>query len=316
MTKVRYQSISNGILYASYNNKILFKEFNDNKWKVYLRLKSLRKINNFELYNRLLRDGIHQFNKSKDSVDVVILKGRIEFYLGGELLNVLKIENGARPLRNGIVYKDGFIIYSEYYGNPNRDPINVYKYDYHNDTKETIFVIKDIRHIHFIQQNIHCNSSVYIGTGDFDDECAIYKLDIENRSIEKIGGGSQIWRAVSILQKDDSIFWGTDDPDGEDYIVEYSLTNDKLKKLRKIDGPAYYSVISKNGEMYIATTIEDKTKHKSKIYKSMDGFNWNVYKQFKKDIFHAKYFGYGVIEFMKGQCNIEKLYYNKIGLKS
>lgn len=314
MTKIRYQSFYKGILYASHKNNILYKNKDDTIWKTYLTVDGMRKLNNLDLYNRLFREGIHNFYKMDDQFDIIILKGRIQFYKHKRLINMLIIENGSRPLRKGIVYKNGYIIYSEYHGNPNREPINIYIYDYINNIKETLYTFKSIRHIHFIQEDIYDSNIIYIGTGDNDNECGIYKFNLENRNIERIGGGSQIWRSVSIIQEGKSLYWGTDDPNGENFIIKYDLFNNMLHKIRKICGPAYYSVKTSSGEMYIATTIEDRKKHKSIIYKSSHSDRWVEYKEFKKDIFHTKYFGYGLIEFINNQETIREIYYNLIGL--
>jgi hypothetical protein len=93
-----------------------------------------------------------------------------------------------------------------------------------------------------------------------------------------------------------------------------NLANGKLKKLKKIAGPAYYSTTTLNGEMYLATTVEDRKKHKAIIYSSKHSSDWFVYEKFKKDPFHTMYFGYGVINFIYGQSNLGELLYSIDGL--
>ena len=63
--------------------------------------------------------------------------------------------------------------------------------------------------------------------------------------MKKIDGDSQIWRAVSILQNNNSLYWSIDDPSGKNYIIKYKLENNKLEKIQEISGPAYYSTITK-----------------------------------------------------------------------
>ena len=67
--------------------------------------------------------------------------------------------------------------------------------------------------------------------------------------------------------------------------------------------------------MFIATTIEDRKKHKAIIYKSSNGVKWDKYIEFKKDLFHVKYFGYGTIEFINNQWELGELIYSLNGLR-
>lgn len=302
-------------IYSSVGNMIITHEKGKTKREKYLRVDGLGWINYFKLYNRALRHGIHNFYKINDSIDCITIKGKILFYKNKTLFNTLELENGSRPLRNGIVFKDDYIIYSEYYGNKNREPVNVYKYNFIKDKKEILYTFNDIRHIHCIHQDINNPNYLYIGTGDLDKECGIYKFNLVSFDMEKIGGDSQIWRAVSILQSDNILYWGTDDPDNQNYIMKYNQENNKLEKIQEIDGPAYYSIITKNNDMFIATTIEDRKRHRAIIYKTSDGEKWAKHIEFRKDIFHTKYFGYGVVEFINNQRELSGLIYSLNGLK-
>jgi len=312
---MKKQMYFNDMIFLSHGNKIIIKDKEGSKGMKYLTISELGKINYFNLYNRALRHGIHNFYKINSNIDCVIIKGKILFYENRNLINTLEINNGSRPLRKGVVYKEDYIIYSEYYGNKGREPIHVYKYNYINDKKEIVYTFNDIRHIHFIQEDINNSNYLYIGTGDLDDECGIYKFDLINHILQVIGGGSQMWRAVSLLQTNKFLYWGTDNPSGTNYIMRYNLESNRVEKLQQIDGPAYYSARAKSNEMYIATTIEDRKRHKAIIYRTLDGQNWDKYLEFKKDALHTKYFGYGLVEFINNQEELNELMYNLIGLK-
>lgn len=312
---MKKQMYYNDMIFSSSGNKILVNKKGRSKSAKYLTITKLGLINYFNLYNRASRHGIHNFYKINGNIDCIIIKGKFLFYDSKRLINILALENGSRPLRNGVVYKDTYIIFSEYHGNKNREPINVYKYSFIENKKEILYTFYNIRHIHFIQEDINNPNNIYIGTGDLDDECGIYKFNLVNYNITKIGGDSQIWRAVSLLQNDKTLYWGTDDPDGINYIVRYNLESNKLEKIQQIDGPAYYSTITKNNDMFIATTIEDRKKHRAIIYKTSNGEKWDNYMEFKKDLFHTKYFGYGLIEFINNQRELDELVYNLNGLR-
>ena len=313
--KKYYEMYYKGYIYASSGNKIFRKKLNDEKWESYMKIEDLSILNYFDLYNRLLREGIHNFYKINDEIDAVVLKGQIVFYKNRKLLNRLIIEKGSKPLKNGVLFQQDRIIYSEYYNNKNREPVHVYEYNFYKNKRTIIYTFTNIRHVHFIQQDKTNGNIVYIGTGDLDNESGIYKFDLKNRKIEEIGKGSQVWRAVSILQFGDYLIWGMDSPVEDAYIVRYNLNNGKLEKLKKIEGPAYYSTINRRGIMFIGTTVENRKKHKAIVYKSEDGIKWEATKEYKKDIFHLKYFGFGKISFINNQEELEELYINLVGLK-
>jgi len=313
--KKYYQMYYDGYIYASYGDKILRKQIDSNYWELYMKIDDLNILNYFDLYNRLLREGIHNFYKINEEIDVLVLKGQILFYQNKILMNRLILDNGSRPLRKGILFEEDKIVYSEYYMNKRKEPINVYEYDFFKSKRTILYTFYDIKHIHFIQRDKTDKYSIFIGTGDLDHETGIYKLNIKNKKIEKIGGNSQLWRSVSLLQKGDYLIWGTDSPNCQSYIVRYNLSNKKLEKLKKVEGPAFYSTFDKGGNMYIATIVENRKRHKAILYKSEDGIKWEEIKEYKKDIFHLKYFGFGIIEFINNQENLDKLYINLVGLK-
>jgi len=320
--KKYFQMYYDGYIYASYGDKILRRKLNDSTWEKYLRIGDLNILNYSDLYNRALRHGVRNFYKISHEIDAVVIRKKIVFYRKGELLSRLTIDRGSKPLRNGIAFYSDKIVYGEYFNNggyltdKERAPVNLYMYDFLNDKLSVLYTFNNIRHIHFVQPSVRDNTILYVGTGDLDSESAIFKFDLKTGNIERIGGGSQIWRAVSIIQNGDYIIWGMDSPDEEAYIMRYNLKNSILEKLEKLPGPAYYSTMNRKGEMFVATTVEDRTKHTAVIYRSTDGGKkWVEYKRFRKDIFNEVYFGFGKIEFINNQEQLDELYYNPIGLK-
>ncbi len=320
--KKHFQMYYDGYLYASYGNEIVRRKVTDSAWEKYLRIRDLSVLNYSDLYNRALRHGVHNFYKISREIDAVVLRKRILFYKDRKFLHKLNNDRGSKPLRNGVAFYSDKIVYGEYFNNggypatKERAPVNLYMYDFLNDKLSVLYTFKNIKHIHFVQPSIKNNNILYIGTGDLDSESAIFRFDLRTGNIEKMGGGSQTWRAVSIIQMDDYLFWGMDSPDEEAYIVKYDLKSGVLEKLEKLPGPVHYSTMNKRGEMFVATAVEDRTKHTAAIYRSIDGGkNWVEYKRFKKDIFHEVYFGFGKIEFINNQEQLDELYYNLIGLK-
>ena len=87
--KPRYHSYHEGKLYASRGRKILVKDKDGCIWRDYLTIEPLSWLNYIELYNRLLRHGIHNFHRIDEHFDCVVIKGRIIFYKDKKIINVV-----------------------------------------------------------------------------------------------------------------------------------------------------------------------------------------------------------------------------------
>jgi len=311
--KNKFHLYKNNILYSSQGNSVYYLSNNGNLIKN-IKIKRISKLCKFSLYGRLTRMGIQNILRTSNGLLVIVIKKNILVYKDENLINIIKIKKGSRPLRNGIIAYGDQILYGDYWSNPERDSVNVYTVDPISGKSNVLLSFNNVRHVHFIENDELNKDNLIIGTGDRNEESGFYLFNMKKRKLTILGNGSQKWRAVSILQKGNKIFWGSDCPYKKNYIYEYNRETDKFKKLCSIDGPAYYSAINKNGSMFIATTIEKRKQHRACIYKSVDEKKWTVIKEFRKDIFNEKLFGYGVIEFIRGQEKLNNLYINLNGL--
>jgi len=267
------------------------------------------------LVKRLFRIGVFNILKYRD-LRIIVLKKKILFLRANGSFHQIKIDRGSRPLKSGMSVLNGKLYYGDYWKNPYRVPAYIYEVDL-NSFKKTIFYTLDwVRHIHLVQADKHKDNCILIGTGDSNSESGIYRLNVETRKLEVLGHGAQKYRAVSIVQTREKLFYGSDNPDGDNYIFEYDKSSGNAFALKKIDGPAYYSAVDNKNRIYIATTIEDRKRHRAIIYRSEDGgYSWQEYREFQKDIWPTKYFGYGVIEISTRQDSREGINYKLFGLK-
>ncbi len=285
-------------------------------WRVFCRLPApIHKLLllKLPLYSRLVRSGIHAILPIKPANDpgyIVVAEGRIyRVSSNGEQAKcIFKIRNGRRPLRRGLCVIGNTIIMGEYWGNKNREPVDIYSihvddrrvegcrierlYQFNNNT---------IRHVHAIQQDPFSNR-LWISTGDDDPECMIGLLDKETGKIEVVGMGSQKWRALSFAFRPQTVYWGTDNPLGENQIWCLDRLTGLIKMVGEVTGPVYYNTCL---ERYIVfgTTMEKGEALQDgfgRLYAvDVYGTIKEVWKK-KKDIWNARLFGYGVLEFAEG----------------
>lgn len=86
-------------------------------------------------------------------------------------------------------------------------------------TWQTGLSLPEVRHVHAIQRDPY-GTGLWVTTGDADAECLIGRLravegesdgaGVERLRLERVGGGSQEWRAVELAFTPEAVLWGVD----------------------------------------------------------------------------------------------------------
>lgn len=71
-----------------------------------------------------------------------------------------------------------------------------------------------VRHLHTIEYDPFANL-FWFGSGDLDSQSKIWKMNADGTDATLIGGGSQVWRATSIVFTENYITWGSDSNFGD-----------------------------------------------------------------------------------------------------
>lgn len=127
------------------------------------------------------------------------------------------------------------------------------------------FAEGEIRHVHSITWDQYRNR-LWITSGDDDDQSGFFYTDDEFKTVNKLYGGAQTWRAVSVFPRKESILWGMDagkDRGAEDINYLYKVTGDEgesPEKLYEIGNPAYYKCGSEQDNCFLAITYEPGRK--------------------------------------------------------
>jgi hypothetical protein len=190
---------------------------------------------------------------------------------------------GRGPLRQGICQDHiGRIYIGEYWRNKKRKSVRILRSDDDGVTWNPVhsWPSKTTGHVHFVQFD-PIEKMIWVGTGDDDSECRIAYSRDGGETFHLIGGGSQIWRAVSVMITPKAIFWGTDigiDHEGQrNYLIRWDRSTQKLEKILTIDGPAYYSTQTIQGTMVVGKAVEGGKNEKDQcvhLYWTKDHINW------------------------------------------
>ena len=217
--------------------------------------------------------------------------------------------NPFRVLRQGIVQTDSFIYFGEYFGNPNRDPVHIYRIRASETPlrAEVIYTFPrgSIRHIHRIQQDPY-SSELWCMTGDLPHECQILKSIDQFNTLDLVGGGDESWRSISPLFTERSIFYATDSEFDQNSIYRIDRVSGERTLVTTIDGPVYYST-SIGHDLFFAVTAENcpsQTSPHASIWHIRE-INAAVVEaeqlvRFEKDFLDPKIFLPGTITFPSG----------------
>lgn len=259
-----------------------------------------------ELLMRLSRQCAHNLSKLKSGTILVFLQGCIYRYEPHKrfITKVYAMGPSRRILPNGITQDEsGNIYFGEYLRNPGRTEVCIYKSDDDGLNWESVYKFDNntIRHIHSVQYDPY-SQTIWVTTGDCNQECQIAYSTDGCKSFVRIGGGSQLWRAVSLVFTQDCVYWGTDNPEGENTIYSWQRKNAKLNKIASVENPVYYS--KRIGESILFSTAVELSGKNKDNYARIYGINKNhkcqMLYESKKDKWHPKLFGYGVFEFSRG----------------
>ncbi|RXK88052.1 hypothetical protein EST62_04965 [Chlorobaculum sp. 24CR] len=272
-----------------------------------------------------LRMGIHAAQPLCDGRILVVLKRRFVLIdQDGSSRVVDRVHRGNKPASKALCQiPDGTVLYGEYFLNKNREiPVALYRTENPVLGFRKIFEFSagEVRHIHFVQWDPF-EACLWMGTGDADAECNLFKSTDTGESWSRIGGGSQDWRAVGVIFTTGALFWGTDAGSDADltpnYIIRFDRITHELSKIQRIQGPCHGSGVLSDGTMFISTGVEggknelDASAH---LWASRDGYKWReVYARPKKKWPHIVQFG--VMRIPPGTETTDALHFNALALR-
>lgn len=269
------------------------------------------------------------FVKNKNIICLNILNSRINYKIpikrGSRPLNILKVDS----LNNF----DSGIYFGEYFDNQKLDEVNIFRIE--NEKLKSVYTFKKntIYHIHnlVVDKKRNC---IWILTGDFGNEAAIYQAKDNFRIVKKIVGGFQMFRSCVAFPTEKGLLYATDSQ-FEPNSVKILYKNKKdwlVEDITNLNGPCIYGT-KINDKYYFSTSVEainsgnlfqrllrnkrgpGVIKNQSEI-KCVDLLNGSniIYKN-KKDILPFILFQFGNIFFPNGKNKTNKLIFTPIGLK-
>ena len=309
-------NIHNNVMYAAQGYK-LFKSYDAGKsWEVDGEIEDFKYgfvANISRLVSRLLRTEITTLLVLQDGSRVAIGKKGIFCAKKDDTRykKTFQVTRGNRPM-NICEDKNGFLYFGEYFSNPNRDEVHIYKSMDSGNTWKVCYTFpkNTIRHIHGIFYD-KFEDRIWFATGDLDKECIIGNTKDMFETINIVKQGKQIYRAVQLLFYRECIIYGTDTEYETNYIYRLDRKDYKEHCLQKIQGSVLASVNATSGyNTAIATAVEPSQvndSHYAYIWFSRNGLDWEEIYKGEKDSLHPRYFQYGRFKFPINGINSKEL---------
>lgn len=280
-----------------------------------------RLISTFRLSRQLLRLGIHHLLPLPDG-NVFVTAKRKAYVVAkdGHVVSTFTGYTGNKPGHQGVcMLPDGTIFLGEYTLNPKRDhDTKLYRSTDGGRSFQVVLTLKkdEIRHIHFVKYDPY-EQCVWLGTGDEDRENLLLRSDDCGDTWERVGGGSQDWRAIGVCFDEQYLTWGTDAgsvPD-QNHIIRMDRKTHALQVLANAEGPCHGCGSFSDGRVFISTGVEGGENEKDRFarLKEVNSVRIVEHEKKKKDIFPL-ILQFGVMRFPLGTENTDRVVYTTYAL--
>lgn len=244
-----------GKLYYKSENKVI---------SCVLQKSSVRRIvSRIRLVERFLRLSPRTSIRLDEFHFIISYDGKV--YNWNVLRNKLIVEHTFRSEMNnplsftkieGIAGYEDCIAYGEYFVNPSRKPVNVWVRGKKGEWRPVYQFNGNIIHIHGIVPDSD-NGCVYILTGDFGEEAAIWVAKNDFKEVTPLQKGEQRFRGCVGFSTNRGLLYATDAPTEKNalYFVDHA---GKDTKVIDLPGPCIFGT-KKNNVFYFATSVEPDT---------------------------------------------------------
>lgn len=269
-----------------------------------------------------LRLGIHDVLPLASGAILVSISGQLLRWHHDRWMSVLAYDGFRKPTRHGLLCdRSGRIYVAQYSVNADlRRDVRLWRSTDGGVSFQLChtFAKASTRHIHFIQED-HVDGALWLGTGDLDAEVGLYRSRDGGDSWQRVGGGSQRWRAVGLAFTADALWWGTDagaDQQCGNSIVRWDRATGNLVAVHPLEGPAHGVTTLPNGSILFATGVEGGSNESDGSVHLWHGRErWQQLAQWPKGL-QPPIMQYGLAYFPRGQEDSSRLFIVQKGLRA
>jgi len=247
--------------------------------------------------DRLLRGGYHALARLRDGGLVAVLPKTIGVLRPGEreFRPACRVPRGSRPLAVAAA-PTGWAYWGEYFDNPGRDAVHVYGSP-DGESWQVVFTFppRTVRHVHSITYDRHAGC-LWVLTGDEGPECRVLRASLDWTSVVPVLAGSQQARAVTVVPRDDALYFATDTPFEENHVYRLDRGG-STTRLAPIAASSFWSC-RVGRALFVSTAVEPSrinTGRDAVLYGSADGDRWETLVRWRRDAWPLALFQYATI---------------------
>lgn len=227
---------------------------------------------------------------------------------------------GSRPL-SLMITPSGDIYFGEYFGNGDREEVNIYKSTNGSDWSRVYsFKAGAIRHVHGLVWDAY-KQGIWVLTGDSDQESGFWFTQDDFQTLTKFSDQSQRSRAVEMIPMAmDELLVPMDTPMAANHVNWFNCATQSFTSVLEVESSVFH-IMESSGVICLSTVTEPSEVNSTKqahVYVSLDGKQWAKLASLDKDfipISKQKYFGYAEISFSHTLGDAEYIYAHAKALK-
>jgi hypothetical protein len=249
--------------------------------------------------SRFLRVGIHQIKQIHNGKILIACDNG--FFLSDHALsNFNRIKINSRffqLLDNNICVTPKFTYFGEYIPNLKKNEVNIFRTN-DGENWELIYSFpkKTIRHIHLLQFDPF-SQKIWFSTGDADSECLLGYANDNFSDVEVVGNNHQDWRCLELLFTPEKIYWGTDNPNGQNWLISLDRDTHTLRKIARFNGPIYNLKHITAGYLIVTATEGGMGEWDNRAHlwysPDIEKLPWKECISYEKDWMPFIFFGFG-----------------------
>jgi hypothetical protein len=157
---------------------------------------------------------------------------------------------------------DHSLLYGEYWRNPTRAAVSLYRNHPARNTWEVAYTFPDrqIRHVHAVQADPY-EPKAWVATGDGRREPRLAWTDDGAATLHVVGQGEesnegQKWRICQLVFTPDSLYWGADTETSESGIYRYDRRTGGVTNLAYVPGAVWFGTRLAEGTIVLSSAVE------------------------------------------------------------
>ena len=200
---------------------------------------------------------------------------------------------------------DGNLFFGEYFGNPERGPVRIWKVFPDLESFELAYTLEAgrTRHIHAIHMDPFHEKRIWVTMGDYAAECYLAYTDDSFESLHFLGDGSQLWRMVGIVFQENRLCWLTDSHIEQNHIVSMDRASESAPEIHGDRDASCWFVAETSDGVYLATTTVERgagiQTTDVRLLASEDGLEWEPVATYPTDRYPMQ-LGFGSLSLPSG----------------